>query len=47
MNSDDLINNVRLIYLGKTTTLRGAYSKISNEKHRILIRLFMNKEKGF
>ena len=39
MNSDDLINNVRPIYLGKTTTVREAYSKISNEKRQSLIRL--------
>ena len=46
MNSDDLINNVRPIYLSKTTTVRGYYSKISNEKCQSLIRLVYEQEKS-
>ena len=37
MNSDDLINNDTPIYLGKKTTVIGAYSKISIVKRQSLI----------
>ena len=46
MNSDDHFNNARPIYLGKTTTVRDAQNKISNEKRQSLIRLVYEQKKS-